>query len=58
MLRFATYLLNDDEEAFAYRDGDDMLIVINESVTDPQRRCEVVNNLLRRLSTAALRPAA
>ena len=53
MLRFATYPLNDDEIAVLYREGADVLIIMNEKVTDSRTRCEAVNNLLAGLRTSA-----
>ena len=54
MLRFVSVPLNRSETALAYTDGGDTIIVLNSSVTDPQRRCDAVNRLLTRLA----RPAA
>lgn len=49
MLRFASHPLADGEVAVLFTQGNDMLVILNSTITDPQRRCEAVNRLLARL---------
>lgn len=50
MLRFVSDPLDPSVPAALYREGDDVIIIINSVFDDAQARCEVVNRLLARLA--------
>ena len=62
MLRFISEDMPAGEVAVFYQQGDDAIMVMNAQVTDPERRCAAVNDLLTRagasLRSSALLPLA